>query len=133
MMGVPKIPARLCAFNPDHGEATRSLVIGYRVVKVCRTCKTGKAAPAVRGVRVLSDRRVMWSPAPAQVVAAVATSPGVRADDLATRLLPAISDEGDRRRARNAFSGLIKRMVDGGLIACERRGSRDRRLWAVSS
>lgn len=74
-MGVARIPARLCAFNPDHGAATTTARMDGRDYPACAGCVCDpvevKATPLRRGEMGRPN-----SPLRGPILVALGASPG---------------------------------------------------------
>jgi len=121
MMGRPFIPARLCAICANH-EATADSEIDGRMYRVCASCDGGV---------VHVDGHQWRTPSREEILEAIAAQPGVESSTLADEMLDADDvDAGDLAAAKKAFSTLIGRMAEDGIIVRDRSGGkRNSRLW----
>lgn len=76
MMGVPRIPARLCAFNPDHGEATRTAHMDGRAYPACAACCEAPALDVKAGPKRPRRGGIRTSQLRGPIIAALGVSPG---------------------------------------------------------
>ena len=121
MMGVRHIPERMCAICADR-EATGETEIDGRTYPACASCDSG----------VVHVEGHQWrTPSRDEILEAIAAQPGVESSTLADELLDADDvDAEDLAAAKKAFSTLIGRMAEDGIIVRDRSGGkRNSRLW----
>lgn len=120
MMGVPRIPHRLCAICVSAPAAVPRLLDGERLIRVCVECGSdpGDDRP-IKGRTDIGRERD-------RALAMIAATPGVTAEDLVSSL---------PRRIRPAFFSAIRRLALSGEIqrirVARRQGGRSGLTYAL--